>query len=66
MNNKLKIQNTSDIILQQIKARDHKISELEKENLIMIEELKEKKYTIKILIIILVISLISNLIILIK
>lgn len=66
MNNKLNIQNTSEIILSQIKARDNKINELEKENLVMIEDLKKRNCTIKILIIILSISLISNLIMIIK
>ncbi|NRU52602.1 hypothetical protein [Clostridium beijerinckii] len=66
MNNKLKIQNTSEIILQQIRARDHKISELEKEVLVMNEELNKKKYTIKVLVGILSILLIGNLIMIIK
>lgn len=66
MNNKIKIQNTSEIILHQIKARDKKIDELEKENLVLIEDLKKRNCTIWILVGILSISLISNLIMIIK
>jgi hypothetical protein len=66
MNNKLNIQNTSEIILHQIKARDTKISELEKENLVLIEDLKKRNRTIYILISILSISLLGNLIMIIK
>lgn len=66
MNNKLNMQNTSEIILSQIKARDNKISELEKEILVLIEDLKKRNRTIYILIGILSISLLGNLIMIIK
>jgi hypothetical protein len=64
MINKLKIQNTSEIILHQIKARDNKILDLENEIIVLEEKLKKYKNTIGIISAILIISLISNLILL--
>jgi hypothetical protein len=66
MTNKLKIQNSSEIILNQIKVRDSKIVELENDIIVLEEKLKRNKNTIITMIVILIISLISNLILIIK
>jgi hypothetical protein len=66
MTNKLKMQNSSEIILNQIKVRDSKIVELEKDIIILEERLKRNKNTIATMIVILIMSLIGNLILIIK
>jgi hypothetical protein len=66
MTNKLKIQNSSEIILNQIKVRDDKIVELENDIIVLEEKLKRNKNTIITMIIILIMSLIGNLILIIK
>jgi hypothetical protein len=66
MTNKLKIQNSSEIILNQIKVRDSKIVALENEIIVLEEKLKRNKNTIATMIVILIMSLIGNLILIIK
>jgi hypothetical protein len=66
MTNKLKIQNASEVILNQIKVRDNKIIDLENEIIVLEEKLKKYKNTIRIIIVILIMSLMSNLILLMK
>jgi hypothetical protein len=66
MNNKIKMQNASEIILHQIKARDNKILDLENEIIVLEEKLKKYKNTIGIISAILIMSLMSNLILLMR
>jgi hypothetical protein len=66
MTNKLKMQNSSEIILNQIKVRDSKIVALENEIIVLEEKLKRNKNTIATMIVILIMSLIGNLILIIK
>jgi hypothetical protein len=66
MNNKLKMQNSSEIILNQIKVRDSKIVALENDIIVLEEKLKRNKNTIATMIVILIMSLIGNLILIVK